>query len=611
MKKVFITIVCLALALSCSLTAFAAGVDDGILRVTKKNGKTYLGTDLSSYLTEYTAADGSEDVFYRYERMDLNGDKATDICDLVKFGLQNEDINGDEMADSSDCAILRKALIADINEVAYFDNITVSSAVSFAMSEKQDDSFRVIFSYDGDTETLNNIVIDGVTYTVTERGILLKDDTNSSALVKENVGKNGVVGIVNTSMANNYTYNSVTGAVSFSALIDGAEKDDKLTAVGYVILNDGSVYYSEEVTTSFDDIKDSIDVIPVSLGEETAYVYLPEGTEIAPSAPAATYYSDFFTEETDVLSGGIMQKGAYVNFSEETSFEKLTVPAELYYTVEIGTQEELYYGPEVSLVKKQLSSASADAVNYIFVTDIHYKNYGTASMSKYEHDGPIDRQINRIVKFANENDAIDFIVVGGDITTGMYASAEGCMDATSAALEPLKNSKKPVLVLMGNHDDNSYGNIRTSTDESLIPTYIVSDKYWNDRILDVYTPNVVHNTEYAESKYYYYDLAAYQNKTSYSFNGEEVTINVNFSDSGKIMSYQHGHVHYEVMHYSEDIDLWQFASDSANVHQTLTEDVSRVYMTNSEAAFDIMSVSGESVQKMNVGAGATNKFYYS
>ena len=77
------------------------------------------------------------------------------------------------------------------------------------------------------------------------------------------------------------------------------------------------------------------------------------------------------------------------------------------------------------------------------------------------------------------------------------------------------------------------------------------------------------------------------------------------------MSYQHGHVHYEVMHYSEDIDLWQFASDSANVHQTLTEDVSRVYMTNSEAAFDIMSVSGGAVHKMNVGAGATNKFYYS
>lgn len=111
MKKVFITIVCLALALSCSLTAFAAGVDDGILRVTKKSGKTYLGTDLSTYLTEYIAADGSEDVFYRYERMDLNGDKATDICDLVKLGLQNEDINGDETADSLDCTILRKALI--------------------------------------------------------------------------------------------------------------------------------------------------------------------------------------------------------------------------------------------------------------------------------------------------------------------------------------------------------------------------------------------------------------------------------------------------------------------------------------------------------------------
>ncbi len=602
------------------------------------------------------------------------------------------------------------ALIADINEVAYFDNITVSSAVSFAASEKQDEAFRVIFSYDGDTEVINNIVIDGATYTVTERGILIKDDVSSAELVKENVGKNGVVGITASSLENNYTYNSVTGTVSFSARIDGAEKDDKLTAVAYVVLNDGSLYYSEEVTTSFEDIEDGIDTIPATVGEETAYVYLPAGTEISSAAPAATYYSDFFTEETDVVSDGVMQKGAYVNFSEETSADNVTVPAELGYTVEIGTQEELYYGPDVSLVKKQLSTVADTAVNYIFITDIHYKNYGTASMSKYEHDGPMDRQLERIVKFANENDAIDFIVVGGDTTTGQYGSAEGCMDATAAALEPLKNSTKPVFVLMGNHDDDSYGEIRTGTDESLIPTYIVSDKYWNDRILDVYSPNVVHNSNYLESKYYYYDLtdkktrvvcldstdceaefdengvvtslklldetktavaskyrtgysyfgfsekqlkwlveealtaedgwnyifvshmgidsgtngttpvfgselrkiiAAYQNKTSYYFTGEEVTIDVAFSDSGRIMSYQHGHVHYEVLHYSEDIDLWQIASDSANLYQTNNTIIDRAYMTNSEAAFDIMSVTENTVHKLNVGAGVTKKLYYS
>ncbi len=111
MKKALITAAGLTVAFCCSLTAFAAGVDDGTIRVTKKNGTTYLGTDLSDYLTQYIAADGSDSVFFRYERMDLNGDKATDICDLVNISLQNTDINGDEITDSSDCAILRKSLI--------------------------------------------------------------------------------------------------------------------------------------------------------------------------------------------------------------------------------------------------------------------------------------------------------------------------------------------------------------------------------------------------------------------------------------------------------------------------------------------------------------------
>jgi 3',5'-cyclic AMP phosphodiesterase CpdA len=108
---------------------------------------------------------------------------------------------------------------------------------------------------------------------------------------------------------------------------------------------------------------------------------------------------------------------------------------------------------------------------------------------------------------ANENDNIDFVVVGGDLTTGQYSSPESCLDAASAGISPLKKCTKPVLILAGNHDDNSYGtDTRASNDESFVFSRIVSDKYWNDRILDVYTPDAVHDTNHQDSKYYYYDI---------------------------------------------------------------------------------------------------------
>ena len=600
------------------------------------------------------------------------------------------------------------ALVADVNAVAYFDNISVSSATSSVGAEKEGKNFRFMFTYDADASNQDTIIIDDERFTVVERGILVKHADNSADLIKENYGKNGVVGTVRTEMDDCFTNNSVTGSVVFSVLVEGAAISDKLSARGYVILNDDTVYYSDVITTAYSDIADSIKTVPATINEEKAYVYLPEGTVLSNGVPSATFNNEFFIEETGVVSNGVMQKGAYVSFAQDASFNDITVPAELYYTVEVGTKKQLYYGPDVTLVRKQLDSVSDDTVNYIFITDIHYKNYGTSSVPKEEHDGPMDRQLERIVKLANDNDAIDFVVVGGDSTTGMYSTAESAMDATEAALSPFKNCTKPVLVLMGNHDDNSYGNIRTSSDETLISS-LVSDKYWNDRILDVYSPNVVHNTKYANSKYYYYDLAnkktrvicldssdyeaeydadgvvtglklldesrtqvalkyrtgysfygfserqlkwlaeealtaddgwnyifvshmemdgrtdnktpvlgsemknvmaAYQNKTSYTFTGDEVTINVSFTKEGRIMSYQHGHVHLENITYRDDLDIFVFASDTANLTQTDNVEIERIYMTNTEASFNVMSVSDESVYKMNVGAGKTVECYY-
>ena len=111
MKKVMIIVFSLMLVTLFSLTAFAAGVDDGTVFVTEKQGKKYFGSSVSKWCTHYVAADGSANEFYRFDNIDLNEDGNMDICDLVKLLSLEADINGDENADYNDAKVLRLAIM--------------------------------------------------------------------------------------------------------------------------------------------------------------------------------------------------------------------------------------------------------------------------------------------------------------------------------------------------------------------------------------------------------------------------------------------------------------------------------------------------------------------
>lgn len=386
-----------------------------------------------------------------------------------------------------------------------------------------------------------------------------------------------------------------------------------------------------------------------------------------------------------------------------------------------------YFGFEMKIITEEIDALSEENVNYIFITDLHFGN-GTSAQDKL-----ILKQMESITKLANADDSIDFVVVGGDVTTGMYDTKEKAIAATNAALAPLKSCTKPVLVLTGNHDDNSYHVY--SGDKVYIPERILSDMDWTTQVLSVNCPEtIVHDKNYENSKYYYYDLPtkktrviclnaidyrapfdengniiemepadfpnntyfgkenvparqyksgcsyldysaeqlrwlteqalivedynyifvshmgidldtnaggkttyagygdklrdimeAYHNKTVYA--DDDITADFT-SYSGKILSYQFGHIHVELTHYSEDIDLWQICSSTANVNQkgaqswqslnngkinNKTLDWNPVYRSvgdETEACFDVMSVGKDAVYKFNIGAGATKKLPY-
>ena len=121
-----------------------------------------------------------------------------------------------------------------------------------------------------------------------------------------------------------------------------------------------------------------------------------------------------------------------------------------------------------------------------------------------------------IAEIAKNNDNIDFICVGGDIING-YETCEGAREKAAGQitrqLDVLKKSGKDVIVLMGNHDDNSYHLLDGSNkDKELYEERIITDLDWQNYIINRYTNKgnieVVQDdpAKRANSKYFYYDL---------------------------------------------------------------------------------------------------------
>ena len=161
------------------------------------------------------------------------------------------------------------------------------------------------------------------------------------------------------------------------------------------------------------------------------------------------------------------------------------------------------------------------AVNYIYITDMHYMGIKTGQ------GAVLLSQMEQIVDLANGNDEIDMVVLGGDTVQGYWKDKRDCFLAYREILSVLKRSKKPTLILVGNHDDNSYAEWNEDFSQK-----VISDLDWQREIL---TPFAVkdreHDKDDPNSKYYYYDhkkenrtirvlcLDAADYKTEYDENG--------------------------------------------------------------------------------------------
>ncbi|MBE6739652.1 MAG: hypothetical protein E7565_04970 [Ruminococcaceae bacterium] len=643
--------------------------------------------------------------------------------------------------------------IIETNGEVYLDTIFVSSVVGGigALKLKGDvanqlgsQAMRVMFAYKADAQA-DKILIDSKSETVVERGILIKDASSDVALLKENLGNGKVFGTSkNNAMDNCWSYNSVTENVIFSTYIKNFDIDDdrKISARGYIVLADGRVFYSNIISSCVKDITEGSGAeieegadIENKNGIETMndyYFYLPEGTTINGNEFKVYCYDPFFKLQSSAnpsfVSEYVVQQSAYVRLSAKGKLSDLNIylPSDVAALIEKGSKEYLSCDMEALKMSENIKIVNEGAVNYVFVTDLHH--------SKWSGDNRnyMIRQMNTVVKFVNANDEIDFVIVGGDITTGMFSTKQDAIDSTQDVLNPLKECNKPVFIAFGNHDDNSY-HVATG-DKVYYPERIISDYDWNKNVLEVYCPeNIVKDSKYADSKYYYYDIpdkktrvivldsvdcrnkydengviseldpllpgdSVYSRhyKTGYSYWGYDIEqikwlgneamtadkdwnyvylshmgidgamnayghqmyeskyvrdIFVAFQNkgvytnenigtfdytdiTGKIVVYNFGHTHTELVHYDKDIDMWQISTACANIGSYSSqgnitkpdEEIVRAGSLNtksyawtwhyralgspSENCFDVISADENKVVKFAFGGSGTDKTVY-
>ncbi len=489
------------------------------------------------------------------------------------------------------------------------------------------------------------------------------------------------------------SYQTVAGKTTAVTKVENMQGSDVLTNASKMPLLDSSVFTVN--TKTFE--------------EHDFYVYLPAGTTFEEEI-AADFYSELFIklDKNTAVQDGEMLVGAYVKFKEEPDESKIMLPAELKVFVRYGSKQELllnnpYYGVKLDIITNSLGN-DENTVKYVFITDIHYIGGEDVPRTLATM-----KQIKNLVEYVNRTDAIDFVAIGGDTIQGTQKKSTS-LGYFKKAFTPFLDCNKPVVIVPGNHDDNSYAYDTKTFNGS----QVITDKEWNDNIIQMYVNRETANGDVIDvavsqdeavenSKYFYLDLedkktriicldsidyeqtydengqltvdengnvglavrnenaavtnyqryymattwwgygarqmewlaeealqagddwdyifishmgidedtnfnegaeithygknlreiiAAYQFKTDYV--NEELGINVDFAGTeGRILSYMYGHTHRQDDLYSEDVDLWQINSSTAQYR---------------DGYFDIMTVNENIINRYNIGRGVDESF---
>lgn len=196
-------------------------------------------------------------------------------------------------------------------------------------------------------------------------------------------------------------------------------------------------------------------------------------------------------------TGGTNDTPAYDSTSSSDTQAEGNTGKDRQITLSCNSEYPDYYESEVLKSIESVSlKVSGESVQYIFITDLHLDTSEEIMTAAY-------RQLNAAVDIANNSD-VDFICVGGDLYNGRCAGDNGKQTALSyirSVSEILAKSEKPVFILHGNHDDNSFsaqidGNLLYDAD------YVISKDEWYSVTMQYFAQ---YASDYQEG-YFYYDI---------------------------------------------------------------------------------------------------------
>ena len=144
-----------------------------------------------------------------------------------------------------------------------------------------------------------------------------------------------------------------------------------------------------------------------------------------------------------------------------------------YYTEPEQTYSEIYSSALDNAVAQYETHAEPERLGYVWLSDMHLKHSQTTAT--YD----VFPRVIRAAREAAERSNADFIVIGGDIIDGESTTAN-IYPMLAEAFKPLAGCSVPVLWLMGNHDDNSYGTALTKAFS--ISLFAQRSEFYNDLV---------------------------------------------------------------------------------------------------------------------------------
>jgi predicted phosphodiesterase len=119
---------------------------------------------------------------------------------------------------------------------------------------------------------------------------------------------------------------------------------------------------------------------------------------------------------------------------------------------EIDNGYPLYYDAEMKeTVNTACSKIGHNPVKFAMITDLHDNDLWHLSET-------VEKQIMAIRDLHRKN-GLDFVICGGDLTDGGYSNKQQLLDKLTEFTKRFKRIGVPVMIVRGNHDDNSYAGL--------------------------------------------------------------------------------------------------------------------------------------------------------